>query len=242
MERKDNNSVISVVLATLNEEKGIGPTLEELQKVLDDPLLVVVDGKSVDKTVEIAKNMGADVIMQDGKGKGNAIRYGVKQATGDIVVMIDADISMDPEEIPGFIEPLLRGYDFVKGSRFLSNAGTMDMSAYRSFGNRVFLFLVNRLFGGKYTDLCYGYNAFWRDTFQTMGITSDGFEIETEINIKVLKAGLKVTEVPSYEEPRLNGVSNLRSFRDGMRILRTIFKLRFSKTHQFSNFLEVGKK
>ena len=220
---------ITLIIPALNEEKNLPHLLPKIPPVIDEVLLV--DGRSTDRTMELAKVLRPDIrlLSQDGKGKGNAIKYGVKQATGDIVVMLDADVSMNPEEIPCFIEPLLKGYDFVKGSRFLPNGGTTDMESYRRFANKVFIFLVNRLFGGRYTDLCYGYNAFWRDTFQVMEITSDGFEIETEMNIKALKAGLKVTEVPSYEEPRLNGVSNLKSFRDGMRILRTIFRLYFSK-------------
>ena len=220
---------ITLIIPALNEEKNLPHLLPKIPPIVDEVLLV--DGLSTDRTKEVARELRPDIriLSQEGKGKGNALKCGVKNATGDIVVMLDADVSMDPEEIPLFIEPLLNGYHFVKGSRFLPNGGTTDMDSCRMFGNNIFKFLVNRLFGSKYTDLCYGYIAFWRDAFNSMEITSDGFEIETEMNIKALKTGLNVTEVPSYEKPRLNGNSYLRSFRDGWRILRTIFKLRFGE-------------
>ena len=218
---------ISLIVAALNEERNLPHVLPKIPPIVDEVLLV--DGYSIDRTKELARELRPDIrlVTQDGKGKGNAVRCGVREATGDIVVMIDADVSMDPEEIPRFIEPLINGYDFVKGSRFLPNGGTADMESHRKLANKTFIFLVNRLFGGKYTDLCYGYNAFWRDAFNKMEITSDGFEIETELNVKALKLGLSITEVPSYEEPRLNGVSYLRSLQDGWRILKTILRLRF---------------
>ena len=225
---------ITVIVPALNEEKNLPHLLPKMPPIVDEVLLV--NGLSTDRTLEVAIKHRPDIriIHQDGKGKGNAIRNGVRYATGDIVVMIDADISMNPGEIPSFIEPLIAGYDLAKGSRFISNGGTADMNLFRRFGNSCFLFLVNLLFGGKYTDLCYGYAAFWRESFHAMDITSDGFEIETEMNIKSLQRGLRVKEVPSYEEARLSGKTNLRAFRDGMRIIKTILKLRFSKTSHSS--------
>jgi hypothetical protein len=103
------------------------------------------------------------------------------------------------------------------------------MEMHRRLGNGVFIFLVNTLFKGKYTDLCYGYNAFWRRSYEKLNIESDGFEIETELNVKVLKEGLRVAEVPSHETRRANGTSNLHAFRDGKRIIKTILRLRFAR-------------
>jgi glycosyltransferase involved in cell wall biosynthesis len=216
---------ISLIIPALNEEKNLPHVLPRIPSLVDEVLLI--DGSSKDRTLRVATELCPHIriVRQDGKGKGDAIRCGIKHATGDIIVMIDADVSMDPEEIPLFIEPLLNGFEFAKGSRFLSRGGTEDMESYRKFANRFFIFLVNKLFHGKYTDLCYGYNAFWRHAYEKLDILSDGFEIETELNIKALKAGLRVTEVASFEEQRLNGKSNLKSFRDGFRILRTIIRL-----------------
>src|SRR4030042_3815842 len=139
---------ISVIICTLNEEMNLPHVLPKIPQWVDEILLV--DGHSTDNTISVAKKLCPQikVLSQPGKGKGDALKYGSQIATGDVIVDIDADGSTDPEEIPNFIEPLLNGYDFVKGSRFLANGGTADMEAYRKVGNRIFTFMVNRLFGG----------------------------------------------------------------------------------------------
>jgi glycosyltransferase involved in cell wall biosynthesis len=220
---------ITAVIPARNEERNLPFVLPKIPAIVDE--LILVDGLSTDRTNELAKQLRPDIriVKQNRKGKGNAVQCGIEAATGDFVIMIDADGSMDPDEIPSFIEPLLRGYDVVKGSRFLPGGGTADMERHRVLGNRVFVGLVNLLFRGKYTDLCYGYMAFKRDAVRRLNIVSDGFEIETELNVKILKAGLKVKEVPSYEDRRVSGTSNLNAFRDGSRIIKTIFRLRFSE-------------
>ncbi len=217
---------ISVVIPAKNEEKNLPYVLLRIPEVHE---VLLVDGLSTDRTNELAKELcpSIRIVKQDGRGKGNAIRCGVKAAKGDIIVMIDADGSMDPAEIPSFVAPLLKGYDFTKGSRFIKGGGTTDMPLQRKFGNWVFVTLVNLLYRGRYTDLCYGYNAFWKDAYDQLSIVSDGFEIETELNVKALKNNLKVTEVPSFEKPRISGAGNLRAFQDGKRIIKAIFKLRF---------------
>jgi glycosyltransferase involved in cell wall biosynthesis len=219
---------ITVLVPAMNEEKNLPHVLPMIPLTVDQVMLV--DGLSTDRTNEVAKELLPEIaiVKQDGRGKGNAIRAGIKNATGDIIVMIDADGSMDPKEIPALVEPLFHGYDFVKGSRFLKGAGTSDMQGYRQLANKLFVSLVNILYHGRYTDLCYGYCAFRRDAIQQLDLKSNGFEIETELNVKVLKAGLKVTEVPSFEKKRIYGVGKLQSWPDGWRILKTIFRLRFS--------------
>jgi glycosyltransferase involved in cell wall biosynthesis len=220
---------VTLIIPTLNEAENLTALLPQVTKVPGIDEILLVDGHSKDNTVEIAKKLCPDirVIFQDGKGKGNALRYGIDQATGEIVITIDADGSMDPGEIPSFVTPLLEGYDFVKGSRFIHGVGTKDMPFFRIFGNRVFTVLVNVLYGTKFTDLCYGYNAFWKTVFQKNKLTYDGFEIETEMYIRALKGKAKIREVPSFEHARLNGDGGLRTFKDGWRILRTILLERF---------------
>jgi glycosyltransferase involved in cell wall biosynthesis len=228
---------ISVVIPALNEAKN----LEHVLPALPDGLfeVILVDGASVDATVATAKRLRPDVrlVHQTRSGKGNALACGFAASRGDIIVMLDADGSADPGEIPRFVEALLGGADFAKGSRRLEGGGSADITRIRSLGNRFLSFLVNRLSGSDYTDLCYGYNAFWATTcLSVLGLDwrsppapgedgrlwGDGFEIETLITIRVARAGLKVIEVPSYELPRLHGVSNLNAPKDGVRVLRTI--------------------
>lgn len=161
------------------------------------------------------------IVVQKGRGKGAALRAGFAAATGDIIMM-DADGSTSPAEIPAFVGALLAGADFAKGSRFLQGGGTADRPLYRRLGNGVFVDLVRVLFGGRFSDLCYGYNAFWRRILPILGLDADGFEIETLMNVRALRAGLKITEVPSFEDMRINGTGRLRAFPDGWRVLKTI--------------------
>ena len=220
---------ITLLILALNEAENLPHMLPRIPSIVDE--LLLVDGHSTDGTVAIAKTLRPDlrIVYQEGKGKGDAIRCGVKCATGDFIVTIDADGSMDPEEIPRFVEVLRNGCDFAKGSRFLPGAHTRDMPLHRVLGNKFFVWLVNVMFSSRYTDLCYGYNAFRRDAIKNVRIVSDGFEIETELNIKAMKVGLRVTEVASCEAARMYGEGNLKSFPDGLRIIKTIFRERFSR-------------
>jgi len=140
--------------------------------------------------------------------------------------MLDADGSADPSEIRRFVEALEAGADFAKGSRFRPGGGSADISPLRSAGNWVLSRTVNVLFGTSYSDLCYGYNAFWRRCLPAISVDCDGFEVETLINIRVARAGLRIAEVPSFERARIHGQSNLNTFRDGARVLRTILRER----------------
>jgi glycosyltransferase involved in cell wall biosynthesis len=214
---------VSVVMPTLNEAANLPHVfarmpLEHIAEV------IIVDGHSSDDTVAIARELHPEVrvVLQDKKGKGNALACGFAAARGDIIVMIDGDGSTDPAEIPRYVDALRAGADFAKGSRFMEGAGSSDITPLRGWGNRFLNLAVNALYGTRYTDLCYGYNAFWSDVLSHMQITCDGFEVETLINVRVAKAGLRITEVPSVEQERLHGESKLRPLRDGSRVLRTI--------------------
>jgi glycosyltransferase involved in cell wall biosynthesis len=164
------------------------------------------------------------VIEQVGNGKGDALRAGIAASTGDLIVLMDADGSADPQEIARFVEILLEGADFAKGSRFIKDGGSHDITHIRRLGNNGLILLVNLLFGTRYSDLCYGYNVFWKHCLKHIEIDSDGFEIETLINIRMHLAGLNVVEVPSIEYRRIHGLSNLNAIRDGWRILKLILR------------------
>jgi len=216
------DATTSVVIPTLNEAANLPHVLERLPAFVDE--VVIVDGHSIDDTIAVARGIRPDVrvVLQDARGKGNALACGFAAAASDIIVMLDADGSNDPAEIPQFVAALLEGNDFAKGSRFALGGRSNDITPLRREGNHALTLLVNILFGTRYSDLCYGYNAFWRLCLPHMQVTCAGFEVETLINVRVARAGLRVVEVPSVEHKRLHGEGNLSVVRDGLRILRTI--------------------
>ncbi|TGD86904.1 glycosyltransferase family 2 protein [Mycolicibacterium sp. CH28] len=224
---------ISVVIPALNEERNLTHIASRLPHDVDE--IVFVDGGSVDNTAAVARMLWPQGIHieQTRKGKGNALACGFAVATGDIIVMIDADGSTDPAEIPRFVGALVSGKDFAKGSRFIQGGGSSDITRLRRLGNWGLNTLVNVLFATKYTDLCYGYNAFWRgclevmdlpDTGIEMALWGDGFEIESLINVRVAASGMQIAEVGSFELDRIHGASNLNAVKDGLRILWTILQ------------------
>jgi glycosyltransferase involved in cell wall biosynthesis len=172
------------------------------------------------------------VLRQPGRGKGDALTCGFRSARGNVIVMLDADGSARPEEIPAFVDALRAGADFAKGSRFLEGGGSADITRLRSLGNAMLTRLVNVLFRSRYSDLCYGYNAFWTHVLDELALDADGFEIETQLNLRAVQSRLAVVEVPSYEDSRIHGVSNLNAVRDGLRVLRTILHERCRRNRQ----------
>jgi glycosyltransferase involved in cell wall biosynthesis len=222
---------VSVIVPTRNEAANLPAVFSAIPAEYE---VVVVDGHSTDGTLEVAARLRPDAVLltQTRRGKGNAMACGFAAATGDILVMLDADGSADPLEIPRYVRALEEGADFAKGTRFAAGGGSSDITRLRRLGNKALNGIVNTFYRTAYTDLCYGYNAFWRRCLPVLELSpgesgdemlwGDGFEIETLINIRVAQAGLKVVEVPSYEADRLHGVSNLNAFSDGLRVLRTI--------------------
>jgi glycosyltransferase involved in cell wall biosynthesis len=236
-------SRVSVVIPTLNEEKNLPHVFARLPEGLHE--VIVVDGHSTDATVAVARRLRPDVrvITQPGRGKGNALAAGFAACTGDIVVTMDADGSTDPAEIPRFVAALCHGADFVKGSRFAQGGGSSDITRLRRLGNRALNALVNALYHTSYTDLCYGFNAFWARCLPYMRVDCDGFEVETLVNVRIAKAGLIIHEVPSHERNRIHGQSHLNAMRDGTRVLVTITLERVSSLSQRrSRFLDARRR
>lgn len=235
MGSRSSNPRVSVVIPAINEAKNLEVLLPDLPRVHE---VVLVDGGSTDGTVDVARRHLSNlrVVNQTRTGKGNALVCGMYSASGDIIVTLDADGSADPCEIHAFVEALIRGADFAKGSRYMPGGGSVDLTRLRSAGNWGLNLVSNLRLGTKFTDLCYGYNAFWADILPALRlpdprqpmpadgrrIWGDGFEIETLVAVRVAQAGLAVTEVPSFELDRIHGESNLRTFADGQRVLRTI--------------------
>ncbi len=213
---------ISVVIPVKNEARNLPIVFATLPEWISE--VVLVDGQSVDDTVAVAKECYPEikVVHQVGKGKGDALRAGFAACTGDIIVMIDGDGSTDGNEIIRFVAALLAGADYAKGSRFASSGGSDDITWHRRLGNRVLCGMVNVALGTRYTDLCYGYNAFWARVLPELHLDCLGFEVETMMNIRAARASLRVQEIPSHEKCRVHGTSNLRVVFDGWRIFKVI--------------------
>lgn len=220
---------ITVVIPALNEARNIEWVLRRLPASVGQ--VIVVDGRSTDDTIEVALQVrpDIDIVKEMTPGKGAALRAGFGVSTGEYIVMLDADGSMDPTEIDRYVDLLESGYDLVKGSRFVPGGCSTDITRLRRVGNSFLSGAVNLLYGTEFTDLCYGFLAFSRDRLHRLSLAADGFEIETEIVVNAVRAGLSIGEVPSVESPRRSGESNLRTFRDGQRVLRTLLKQRLAR-------------
>jgi glycosyltransferase involved in cell wall biosynthesis len=215
---------ISVVIPARNEAQNLHHVLPFIPSIVSE--IILVDGNSTDDTIAVAQQLlpSIRIIKQIGKGKGDALRVGFAACRGDIIVMLDADGSADPKEISSFVGALIAGKDFAKGSRFIKGGGSHDITFMRRLGNFGLSKLVNTLFLTGFSDLCYGYNAFWKHCLDHIEIDCDGFEVETLINLRIHKANLKIVEVASFEYSRIYGESNLHAFRDGWRVLKTIMR------------------
>jgi hypothetical protein len=226
-QRRKERLSVSVVIPTLNEAGNIATVLRQLRS-FDD--IVLVDGFSDDGTVEIAREArpGITVVQRPPRGKGDALRAGFAQARGDVIVIMDADGSMDPGEVDVFMSVMDLGFDLVKGSRLACGGGSHDLTTIRMLGNAALCRLANMLFRTRWTDLCYGYLAFRRSCLPRLALTADGFEIESQILGHAALAGLKIAEVPSIEMPRISGDSHLNARRDGTRIVKAMLSARFA--------------
>ena len=221
---RNNKSEVEVIIPTLNEGKTIGSVIERCFLYSDKVL--VIDGGSGDGTVEIAKEMGARIMFQNSRGKGAALKEAFEYADSEIIVILDGDGSMRPEEIPIYLKEIYSGADIVKGSRFISGGHSEDITYFRKFGNTLFIILLNIISESNFTDLCYGFMAFRKDAVKKLIpiLRSKDFDIETEIIIKAKKLGLRIVEVPSLELKRLFGKSKLNILKDGFKILLTIMR------------------
>jgi glycosyltransferase involved in cell wall biosynthesis len=219
--------MVSVVICTLDEEDSLPHVLRQIPGWVDE--VVLVDGRSEDRTVEVAHRAypGIRVVYQPGKGKGDALRHGIQNANGDIIVTLDADGETNPADMELFVQPLLEGCDFAKGSRFL-NGHKNHRPRHRLFGNRVITSVFNILFSKQYTDLCSGYNAFWKASIVKIDPwPADGYENEPFINCRAAKRGLKIAEISHADGMRIGGRTKEESWRQGLKAVKTIVRERF---------------
>ncbi len=186
--------MISAVIPAYNEEKFIGEVVEKAKKFVDE--VIVVDDCSTDRTAEVAMQSGAKVIRNEKNlGKAKAIKKGLEEARGEIIVMLDADMQHDPEDIPKLVEPLLNyNADVVLGSRFLLKGEKSPILRFLS--NKINRFIVSKLAGRKVTDSECGYRAIRKDVLKEIDLNEKRFNIEPYIIIQASLKGYKIIEVP----------------------------------------------
>jgi glycosyltransferase involved in cell wall biosynthesis len=227
-----NNLTVSVVIPAYNEEKNIEEVLFRTNKTMETigvPYeLIVVDDGSTDNTGLFAERQKATVLANGtNKGKGHALQRGFQSARGTVIVTIDADGSHQPEEIPRLLKPLLNGSDIVAGSRFLGRREKGSVKRLHLLGNRFFNLVIFLLTKKYITDSQTGFRAFKKEVLKGMAITSNGYGIETELTMKILKNGFIVHEEPITIDKRKQGYSHLNPLRDGIMIFKTIIGAHF---------------
>ena len=176
--------------------------------------IIIVDGRSNDDTERVASLLSPDIriVREPKRGKGAALQAGFRAARGDVILILDADGSMNGADIPAFVDALVGGADYVKGSRFMAGGGSADITRFAHLGDRAICFLIHLTFGVHYTDGTYGFKAFWADCLDLLHIDADGFEVELLMDIRAHRSALSVAEVPCFETVRIHGNSNLRRF------------------------------
>jgi len=222
---------ITILIPCYNEENSILEVINMVKSVdLGYPKeIIVVDDGSEDSSVEkIRTQTGVKLLLHEkNQGKGKAIQTGLKHATGDIVVIQDADLEYFPKDIPLLLAPLLkREADVVYGSRFLGKPEGMSFS--HNIGNRVLSWATRILYGNSITDMMTGYKAFFRTDLEGVSLESRGFEFEPEITVKLLKKGKKITEVPISYSYRKKGKAKI-GWKDGVICLWWLIKGKFQK-------------
>jgi len=215
---------VTVLLPTYNEEENISGMISSIHSVSQEWKILVVDGGSTDRTVELARKAGADIFIFPERGKGKAISAAFAREDADTLVLLDADMSYPPSEIPKLLARLSE-CDVVVGSRFSGSIEEGAMKGINKFGNRCLTFLGNLLYGGRITDLCSGLWAFRKEAYKKMRITAPHFELEANFFTECMRKKMKLCEVP-IEYKKRGGTAKI-SVADGFRIFSFLLSNRF---------------
>ncbi|HDP93893.1 MAG TPA: glycosyltransferase family 2 protein [Candidatus Aminicenantes bacterium] len=223
---------LSVVIPVYNEKSTISGVIEKVRQVPIEKEIIVVDDGSTDGTSDVLTRHDDDPIITIHKsmvnfGKGAAVRIGFKYATGDMVIIQDADFELDPQEYPQLMAPIEKGEaDVVYGSRFKKLE--QKVAFLNLLANKFLVFLTNVLYGSKLTDMETAYKVFRIDVVKKIKLKSMGFEFEPEVTAKILRAGYRIVEVPITYHPRTVEEGKKIGWRDGVKAIWNLFKYRFS--------------
>jgi glycosyltransferase involved in cell wall biosynthesis len=222
---------IACIIPTLNEGVTVSEVIQKAQPYVDR--VVVIDGHSHDNTCAQARQAGCDVMYQEGKGKGMALRTALARIDADIYVIIDGDATYDATEMSKLLRPVLDGdADMVIGSRLQGKMECGSISTLNIMGNHLFNLLINYLFDGRITDSQSGFRAFHRRVVADLSLSSQGFEIETELTVKALQRGLTILDIPITYRTRRGTPTKLSAFRAGSRIVATILACSLSQLNR----------
>jgi glycosyltransferase involved in cell wall biosynthesis len=224
-------SKLTVVIPTLNEEMTIARIIEGCKPYVDE--ILVVDGHSRDRTREIAESLGVKVILDNKKGKGEALRCSIKHVTGDIIVFIDADGSHNPDDIPKLVQPILdNGADHVTGSRLIGGSSELHGGfdeCFRLMGSSFITACINWKFKVRLSDSQNGFRAIRTDVIRQLDLRENITTIEQEMIIKTLKKGFRLTEIPTHEQKRVAGYSKISLKKVWFRYVYSFIKYLFFK-------------
>jgi glycosyltransferase involved in cell wall biosynthesis len=224
--RTGDRAKVTALICTLNEAENLPHVLPRIPQWVDEVL--IVDGGSTDGTVDLAHRLRPAVrtLSQPGRGKGDALQFGVRRAIGEIIVTLDADGETDPSELPMFVGAIQRGCDLAKGSR-LATGRPRRMPLYRWVGNKLLAMTFNLLYGTRFTDVCSGYTAFRKPSFLRLELTYDNCEIEQQMLARARKLGMAIVEVPHVSDGRIAGASKVSGIKQGLIDWLVIIRERF---------------
>jgi len=221
-----NKEKVAVLIPCFNEELTIGKVIKDFKSILKDAEIYVFDNNSTDKSKHIAKKSGAIIFDEFSQGKGNVIRSMFRLIEADIFIMIDADNTYPADEVKSLMQPIIdKKADMVVGDRLSSGKyASENTRLFHNFGNNLVRLLINTLFKSSLKDIMSGYRVFSRNFVKNIPISSQGFEVETEMTLHALDKKFRITEIPiNYRDRPLGSYSKLNTVSDGLKVLKTIF-------------------
>jgi len=222
----NNKAKIVILIPCLNEEITIGKVIHDFQDAIPEAKIIVFDNNSTDRTAAIARESGAEVIPESRPGKGHVVASMFRKVDADYYVIVDGDDTYSAEHVRKLLEPVMKEQADMAVAVRLAEYTATSFRPLHVFGNNLVRRLVNWIFKSNLSDIMSGYRAYSRELVQSIPILSSGFEVETEMTIRILDYGFRIKEVPlPYRERPEGSVSKLRTFHDGFRVLAEIARI-----------------